>query len=319
MVKKLIKGCLFVGIFVGLLYVTSLVFVPKNNDKESGMLQPTAYGILAEKNDSIDTLFIGDSESYSSIIPMELWKNYGFTSYVCGSPKQKLSQSYDFLEKALQNQKLKVVVLETNAIFRRTSPIDELSVMLNNLFPIFQYHDRWKTLSCDDLSTTVEYKWTHNLKGYRFNDKVKSSYVKQHMKKNDKQKPISKMNLLMLEKMKKLCDENGIQFVLMSTPSTKNWNYSKHNTIEQYAQKHHVSYVDLNLLEDDIGIDWTQDTRDQGDHLNHKGAMKVTQYMGQYLKNTGLLSNHRDDHYYDDWNVWLSQYEEMVHKKNVSK
>ena len=122
--RKFLKGITFVAILVALLVFTSYVFSPKNNDRKSGMLQPTAYGILTEEKNTIDTLIIGDSESYSSFSPMQIWEEHGYTSYVCGTPAQPLYQSYDFLVKTLKTQKPKVVILEANAIYRRI-PLDK--------------------------------------------------------------------------------------------------------------------------------------------------------------------------------------------------
>ena len=39
-------------------------------------------GIQKEQKDSIDMLVLGDSESMTSISPMELWKSTGITLYV---------------------------------------------------------------------------------------------------------------------------------------------------------------------------------------------------------------------------------------------
>lgn len=54
-------------------------------------------GIQKEQKDSIDMLVIGDSESMTSISPMELWKSTGITSYVCGQSAQRISESYYML------------------------------------------------------------------------------------------------------------------------------------------------------------------------------------------------------------------------------
>ena len=51
-------------------------------------------GIQKEQKDSIDMLVLGDSESMTSISPMELWKSTGITSYICGQSGQRISESY---------------------------------------------------------------------------------------------------------------------------------------------------------------------------------------------------------------------------------
>ena len=69
------------------------------------------------QNDSVDLLVLGDSESYTSVSPMQLWAEHGMTAYVCGQPGQKIQQTYYMLKTALQVQSPKVVLLETNLMF----------------------------------------------------------------------------------------------------------------------------------------------------------------------------------------------------------
>ena len=57
----------------------------------------------------------------------------------------------------------------------------------------------------------------------------------------------------------------------------------------------------MNLLQDEIQIDWNNDTKDAGDHLNYSGAAKVTNYLGEYLNNRDILTDHREDEKYHSW------------------
>ena len=84
------KSLAFIGVFVCILTALSFLFVPKDNTRGAGLDDQSANAILNEKENTIDTLFLGDSESYTSFIPMKIWKEYGITSYVCGTPSQKL-------------------------------------------------------------------------------------------------------------------------------------------------------------------------------------------------------------------------------------
>ena len=91
------------------------------------------------------------SEAYSSFSPLQMWKEHGFTSYVSATSGQRLTYGYRLLEKALRSQKPKVVVFETNSIY---SPINGLTQFVSfpmNKLPVFEYHDRWKSLDAQDF------------------------------------------------------------------------------------------------------------------------------------------------------------------------
>ena len=78
--KNLIGTFAFALIVIMLLVGLSYLFMPKNNQLQFGMEDVAANGILGEKPNTIDVLVIGDSEAYSSIIPMQLWQDHGFTA-----------------------------------------------------------------------------------------------------------------------------------------------------------------------------------------------------------------------------------------------
>ena len=56
-------------------------------------------------------LFLGDSEVHRSVIPMQIWKETGITSYDCSSDRQVLSYSFSLLKRAVDRQKPKIVFL----------------------------------------------------------------------------------------------------------------------------------------------------------------------------------------------------------------
>jgi len=105
------------------------------------------------------------------------------------------------------------------------------------------------------------------------------------------------------------CRERGARLVLFSSPSPVNWSWIRHNSVEALAQRLEIPYLDTNLMPEQIPINWQQDTRDHGDHLNHAGAEKVSVYLGQYLAETGLFSDKRTQETYALWNEALADFQ----------
>lgn len=312
--KRILAFFLFAVFLIAILLAASFVFMPKNNMSEFGMEEAQANGILGEKENTIDVLVLGDSESYSAITPMQIWKDAGYTAYVCGTSAQSLNYTSVLLRRAFEKQQPKVVILETNAIYRKISSNQAVGTELANYFSVFQYHNRWKSLGLHDFTGKAKFTWTDDYKGYRYRTKVDPARQKEYMKPTDKAAGIPNLNIQYVREMKQFCDENGSRLVLVSTPSTVNWNFQRHNGIQKLANDIGCEYMDLNLMNDRIQIDWSKDTRDKGDHLNHFGAVKVSRFLSEYLKETGLLTDHREDPAYAKWNDSLKKYETAVEK-----
>ncbi|CDF11042.1 putative uncharacterized protein [Mycoplasma sp. CAG:776] len=303
---------LFHFILLLLLVLLSFVFMPKNNTEEAGMYNVKANGILGAPENSIDVLVIGDSEAYANISPLDIYDEYGITMYITGTPAQLINTSYDFLKKALKTQKPKIVILEAYNIFRDVSLGRVGKNFAQGILPIFLYHNRWKSLTFRDFNFEVDYTWTDELKGYNFSKKLAPSKNDDYMTKNKKNTKISSINMFYLEKIRKLCEEENISFMLLNTPNYKGWNYKRHQVISDYASKYQIDYLDMNVINDEIKIDWLTDTRDKGDHLNYNGALKVSKYLGNYLTSKMEFQNHKGETKYASWEKDLQKFKEKV-------
>ena len=89
--------------------------------------------------------------------------------------------------------------------------------------------------------------------------------------------------------------------MLVSAPNPLYWNTAKHNAIQAWCDQNQVTYVDYNLKLDELNLNWQEDYRDGGDHLNSMGAKKFIKALGQYLQENYNLSDHRNDSQYADW------------------
>lgn len=318
--KSILKSMVFILVLAGILSLGSNFFVYFAKEGQNAeLLKRDAIQIqlMKEEKNSIDLLILGDSESYSSISPLQLWRNAGVTSFVGGQASQKMTEAMDLLKTALNTQRPKVVLLETNELFRSSSSPDRISEEMlqtaQNFFPIFRYHNVWKSqmMNTDQALT--------NWKGYRLrSDSQPVSSVASYMKTDGGVKTISNENKDLLSEMKKICEQNKCQLVLYSSPSPINYDMSKHNGIVEAADKLQLPYIDLNLKTAELGMDWQKDSYDSGDHLNIYGAEKVTKYMQEYLQKYSF-EDHRAAASYQAWNELASAFESTVKLKKMSK
>ena len=139
-------------IFVVTLWIcsTGIQLVVRNvNGSVSGRSRVFA-SVSAEKKNTIDVLVAGDSESYTSVSPMDLWDQTGIAAYDCGQPGQRIQETYYILKTAFKTQSPRLVVFETNTMFRDPGMLKNLQLSLTEplgfYFPVFKYHNAWKAL-----------------------------------------------------------------------------------------------------------------------------------------------------------------------------
>ena len=311
MKMKNIRRCIIFFVVLALLLGIGSAWISSRAQSMSKYVKGrsrTYTGIAAEPEGSVDMIVLGDSESYTSVSPLGIWADRGYSSYVCGQPGQKVQETYYMLRHALEKQSPKVVLMETNLMFRNPGFFGNIQTSLTEFLryhmPVFRYHNLWKML-LDGRVPNDDYK------GFTIRDGVKgcdSDKEKNYMKETTDKAEIPRTVHMYMEKIMDLCKKNGAELVLYSAPSPKNYNYKKHNAIEEYAGTKGLHYIDLNLKAKELGIDWKKDSYDRGDHLNLFGAQKVTAYLGKYIDEKYDMTDHRGDSVYQDWDRLAEKY-----------
>ncbi len=316
--KRFIASVLFIAILIGLLLVASAVVVPRTKITDFGAKDLEANGILCEKDNTVDALFLGDSETYCAFSPMEIWEDTGYTSYVSGTSGQTLDYTYTLVQRTFKNQSPKIVFLETNTVFRVMDNYRVTKTWLGTTFSVFVSHDCWKDLSVKDLFTPHSKGASDDNKGFVFNTvKKPPARVKDFSIPNGDKKEIPQVNVDLIKQIKQYCDEQNVKFVFVSAPSTVNWSYQRHNAVAALADEIGCEYIDLNIGENAVDIDWSHDTRDGGDHMNYYGAKKTSKQMAKYLLSTGLLTDRRNSSAFASWNEAFTRYNAMLKKNGV--
>ena len=314
--KVIIRGVVTTILVVISLFLLQKLLQPKYmSDVVEGRLIAEYYG--EEKNH--DVIFIGDCEVYENFSPKVLWEEYGINSYIRGSAQQLIWQSYYLLEDTLRYEKPDVVIFnvlsmkydepQKEAYNRMTlegmkwsaskvksiqASMTEQEEFMDYVFPILRYHSRWSELGSEDVKYMFG-KETVSHNGYYMRVDVKPA------------ENVPEGNILAdyqfgenaydyLDKMTQLCKENDIELVLIKAPSLYPYWYDEWETqIEEYAEENDLKYINfLNLIEE-TGLDFSKDTYDGGLHLNLSGAEKITEYLGEFLRNEYELPDHRSE------------------------
>lgn len=292
-----------IAVLLACLAVSSRVLAPKDNSYEAGMIEAEAHGVMAEPDDTIDVIILGDSEAYAAFSPLQMFQEQGFAAYTCSSSGQRITYANTILNRAMTNQSPTLVVFETNELYAPFSFNDIFMREFQDIFPVLEYHDRWKSLSAGDFYQEFDATWTDSLKGFKYLTDSFPADSTGYMIPSDEFESIPYLNQVYMHRMIAEIRAMGAEPVFISTPSTVNWTTARHNGMTAWAASEGVAYYDFNAEPYDIHIDWQTETLDGGDHLNYAGATRFTQAVGELLASEYNLPDHRGDPVYNEWNV----------------
>ena len=266
-----------------------------------------------------DVIFVGDCEVYANFSPMELYRNYGITSYIRGSSQQLIWQSYYVLEETLRYETPKIVVFNVNSM-RYSEPVSEAynrltadglkwsssKVGLINasmteeetfwsyVFPILRYHARFDELTSEDLTYFFSGK-DNSFNGYQLHTGVKPVGAL------PAKRPLANYQFgdicyEYLDKMTALCKEKGVELILIKAPSLYPYWFEQYDAqIAQYAAENGLTYYNFAACTQEIGLDFQTDTYDAGLHLNYTGTVKLCDYFGRILAENHGCEDYRND------------------------
>ena len=249
--------------------------------------------LVNEQKTSIDCVFLGDSQGWSTYSPIQLYKEHGFTSLNLCTPGQFMYDTYVLLKNTYKKQKPKLVVIDANMMFSFLNPLK--FILLQN-YPIFHYHN------IDTNKISEEY---FAKKGFNEYEGIVGYTGSLDYMESEERNTLSKQAMQYLDKINQLCKENESQMLLVNTVSPLVWSNVRHEIIQKWCTDNNVNYVDYNSSEqlETIDFDFSNDFRDGGDHVNLNGSRKICKNLGNYIKQNYALEDHRKDSSYQEWNT----------------
>ncbi len=165
--KRMYLRCAgFLALLVLVLAAVSWVFYPKDNQDIGERQDRLSTGLLAEEKNSVDVLFLGDSLPMYSTVSIQIWGDYGIPCYTYATPQQNMVKTRRMFLDALRIQSPKVILLETNTLYREFSSQEETADFFYELVPAARYHDNWKRVPLSRMIAPIRYEAQQSSKGY---------------------------------------------------------------------------------------------------------------------------------------------------------
>lgn len=319
----LVVICLTIAILAGLTNIT---------EKKSSLEK---YKQFFEQESDFDVLFLGSSKVLNSVLPMELWNDFGIVSYNLGGHGNTIPTSYWVLRNALEFTTPKCVVLDCfgsnwsgriNENFYYTHlSFDSFPLSLTKLQAVCDlinpekvedgqakrmellwnfstYHSRWNELTENDFHPDFTYQKGAELRA-NISIPVEMANVSPNLRNT-----LDNNGIQYLIKTIELCKERGIEIILTSLPfPASEETLIAANTVSDVAKYYGVEY--LNFFEMDV-VDFQTDMYDPDSHLNPSGAFKITKYFGQLLAKQYEIPDKRNHPDYQSWHQDAKKYQQ---------
>lgn len=283
------------------------------------------YSGFFDNEEDTDVFFMGSSRMINAVFPMQLWKDYGITSYNLGAHANLLPATYWELENALCAKTPKLVVVDTYGLendFKYETPeylhswMDAFPLNKTKIAAVRDLTDdsfKDQAIAAGALSESykgmpIEYLWSfikYHTRWDEINDedfitpissekgaeaRIRVESFKEIKRDKNSMSDRTYIGEDYLKKIIECCQKRGIDVLLTYLPSESDEDhYSQINKTAIIASEYGVNFV--SLFDDDL-IDRTTDYYDSK-HLNPLGAYKATDYLGNFISNNYSIEDKR--------------------------
>ncbi len=324
-----VKSVVFCLVLVALLYAATFVFTPS-----PGTIQP--WAAVAETAGQVDVLVLGSSTAYCSILPMELWRSAGVTALDVTSGALSMPATLAFYRQTRQAHRPRIVMLDVHMLGSRKAfdlenahgAFDYMPVgvpwlegimtsveprdWFEVIFPLQRYHSRWATLGFWDCNPTKMTTYGY-ARGAR--------YLPTAVPVSDTRAPIDKPEAGYLDELRyvkeiaRQVEADGGQLVLFSAPSMNPFTVAGEPLLSRLERDlatefPAIDYLDLDPVTTQVGVNPQTDYKNES-HLNHRGAVKISRWLGDHLAQEYGLADHRGDSIAGQWNSDLAKYDAL--------
>ncbi|MDE7326660.1 MAG: hypothetical protein K2N63_10335 [Lachnospiraceae bacterium] len=257
-----------------------------------------------ETEEPIDVMLFGTSHVTDGILPLELWGNYGISSYNFGNNAARIPLTYWKIENVFDYQVPRLVVVDCSYLSsnNKTSTVLQQSHNVLDSFPL----TKTKRAAIEDLMDSeednkLEFFWPFSIYHNRWDELTKKDFIVDYNNElgaepkylvatpanyqkigADEKLQTETIAMEYIGKLISSCRERGVEVLLTYLPCPANSTRQKEaNTAYDLAERYGVNYI--NFLDLPDVVNFMTDCNDADSHLNASGAKKVTDYLGTYI------------------------------------
>ena len=255
--------------------------------------------------DSVDVMIYGSSHAYRGVSPAELRQQYGISAYNYAWNWQHINTTNLFLKDSLESQTPRLALIEcfmagsvlqdedisaeinyTRFLHNRKARADYLRQCfgssperyLSFYMPLCAFHENWNTLEEKSFQKLETEPWLRETMGFLAIDDVAKVEIPDC--RAFRQEPLSEAAEAEILDIIETCREKGTQVLFFTIPWEGEFTYSE--ALRTIARENGCGYLDLFESAEEIGLDGKTDFADAG-HVNTSGAIKISDYLGQYI------------------------------------
>lgn len=282
--------------------------------------------------DLIDLVFLGSSHCYCGIYPELLWEEKGIAGFDLAVSAQDRDSAYYQLKELLKTQHPQVVVVDIYGICFEKHLVESnvyrnylsMKTSLNSVAHIMAYaerekrkellakwpivHTRYSELKEFDF---VPYEPSIIGRGSLITWNIFAVEEDNGVNRCETVQPLNDKNREWVQKLIALSEEEDFELIFSLIPwKREDETQAIINGFKEYIKGQEIAFVDFTELAEKLDICSATDWADP-EHLNARGAQKLTRYLGEYITAKLEFPDRRGDARYHQWDEALERYHQL--------
>lgn len=268
------------------------------------------------EHNSVELAVLGSSQTVAGFSGIHLLEQFGIRSFSPSTSNQPMICTCYYAKQMMKTQQLKAAVIDVSMLYENVFPtgfrrvadtapfsIDKIKLILNHssylikqsgwkknmrtiwsyFFPVMQYHDRWESLTKTDFGQDECGPFVFRGNTSHIERQSVTDIILEDKPDSSADELPNENQLYWFREMIDAFHQAGIPVLLIKTPKY-DWTPSRFRGARALAEEYGLDYLDFNTRElfDAAGLNTEQDFSNP-EHLNYSGAIKLTDYIGEYL------------------------------------